>query len=289
MRLLLTKLLIMVASSSFLACAGDIKTPVEVVSFEGGQAKITPVEVQQASKSSSYRHQNQQHQLEWISCQPAEKSSPSKTFLLLNRDEAGFHAQRFCHGWIAQVFLTHGYGVIGVNRPGFGKSTGHDDLGGEQAIAAMAALLGDTKELKLYGLWAVNQATILAGRLARESNRFSTLILGNGIYDAEIAHQDTADPKLKEQFDMLVDQEGEDAYELRSLAWDFGNLPKRIHLYHGEENEQCSIDQAREFRQSLAASQYQAELTVVTEQGAVLSEQAHLGVLAQIVARLAKP
>lgn len=269
-------------------CVSDLTQTEEVMQFEGGKERISePVAVQQSNQLLTYQYENKAHKLEWFLCQPKTESKQNlRYFMLINRDEAGFNEQGFCRGWIAQVFLTNGLGVVGVNRPGFGKSTGKSDLGGEHSRQAIHALLRHTLKLPYQGIWAVNSGTILASLISRQTDRFASVILGNGIYDVELAHQDTKDPKLKENIDQLVAAEGEEAYEKRSIAWDFDGLPKQVFLYHGDANEQISISQASEFRQSLAAVEFQAELLIINQQGASLPDQVHLGVLDQILQRI---
>ncbi|MFW7382113.1 MAG: hypothetical protein ACOH5I_25130 [Oligoflexus sp.] len=139
---------VIVACLNLVSCVSNLKDNQTVTQFEGSKARIDPVAVQQSNEVLSYEFQNKEHNLEWFSCQPRAAGAEKKlqTFLLINRDEAGFNEQGFCRGWIAQIFLTKGIGVVGVNRPGFGKSTGNSDLGGEHSQHALHALLKHTEK-----------------------------------------------------------------------------------------------------------------------------------------------
>ncbi|MFW7377963.1 MAG: alpha/beta hydrolase family protein [Oligoflexus sp.] len=284
-------MLSLTCSSLFLqSCVSDLKKNPSVIQFEGSKARIEPVAVQQTNDVLNYDFQNKQHKLEWFTCKPQEQNGQQglRYFMLLNRDDAGLNDQGFCRGWIAQVFLTKGFGVVGVNRPGFGKSTGKSDLGGEHSRQALRALLKHTENISYQGIWAVNSATIAASIVARQADRFQVIVLGNGIYDVELAHSTTKDPSLKEEIDQIISQEGDLAYERRSIAWDFGGLPSRVFLYHGELNDQVGVGQASDFRENLAASEYQAELMILSQQGASLSDQVHLGVLDKVASKISE-
>jgi hypothetical protein len=176
--------------------------------------------------------------------------------------------------------------VIGVNRPGYGRSTGDQDLGGPLTQTALLSLFDDLEDGPVVGLWGVNSATIAASFVARQTDEVQILILGNGMYDVEQAHQMTQDPQLKERLDQLVEKEGEMAYEWRSIAWDFSELPRQIYLYHGGQNQQIPASQAQDFRNSLEASEYKVELNVIDKQDQDLINRVHLAIIAQILGKV---
>jgi len=98
---------------------------------------LKPVAMVAEGGVADYKFGGKAEKVEWLGCKV--KGTPQATLLLMHRDRAGWEDDRYCEGWIAQSFLSQGFDVIAVNRPGYGQSTGEPDFAGAQSMAAVRA------------------------------------------------------------------------------------------------------------------------------------------------------
>lgn len=266
-------------------CTSNVEEFGDVVAVEKAAVEKVPFEAM--GEISSYAGAKQSERVAWAAC----RAKTSKGLVLLvNRDGAGFNSKGVCEGWLSQAFLAEGFDVLTVNRPGFGDSTGDNDLGGPQSVLALQAALQAYQTAhpspKLTGVWGMGSGAIAAGQLAKRASGLSWVMMGNGLYDAEQAMRQTRDAALKQGLEGVVGTEREAGLEKRSLAWDFEGLPKTVLLYHAELDEAVPASQASAFRDSLAAQEYRVRLMVLEKVGHDLPPDLHYGVLRKILAEL---
>lgn len=218
-------------------------------------------------------------EVEWYSC----KLSPEAPAVLLLNFENDPFSDQVCSRPIVQAFLSEKYSVVAMNRPGHGKSPGKDILGDDASLAALKGAIGDlTQQTKLIGLWAFEEASVIAFRLAK-TYPFQWLIVGNGIYDWEATLAESADPQFVSRLKKL--QEGQDGRfpEARSIAWDFSGLPKTVYLYHSTTAQKVPEAHASRFRTALAAAEYKVELMSLKEENANLKPGTQQAIIKQIL------
>lgn len=253
---------------------------VEIESSEG-IGKVIEAQAQQGSSAKV----DGAYSLEWFSC---TRSARAPYIVMLNVRDKPF-AQDTCRTDLVQAFLQNEFNVIAVNRPGAGKSEGKEVIGDDLTLKSLQSLVASQVESGkvLDGLWGFEDASPVAFRLARKS-AFKFLIVGNGIYDWEATLSESKDAAFVSQLKDL--QKGQEATfpEKRSVAWDFGGLPKDVFLYHSEKDPRYPESQADAFRSALAANQFNVQLIKVRVENGGLTPVAHQSVLIQ-VAQSVKP
>lgn len=269
----------------FAGCTSNVEEFGDVVSVE--KADIEKVAFETDANVAGYAVDKQEEKVEWIGCRSKKAKGLA---LLVNRDGAPFNAKGMCAGWLAQAFLAEGFDVLGVNRPGFGESTGPIDLGGSQSILALQAAVKAYQTIypspRIAGIWGLGAGAIAASQFAKKQPGLSWVVMGNGIYDAEQTMRQTRDASLKADLERVARDEKEVGLEKRSIAWDFEGLPKTVVLYHAELDETVPSSQAASFRDSLAAQEYRVRLMVLEKVGHDLPVDLHYGVLRRILAEL---
>ena len=186
-----------------------------------------------------------------------------------------------------QAILGGGFNVVLVNRPGFGKSIGPDKLGGARDRAALESFFENHPKIgkSTVGGWAYGKGTVSLAIFAR-SFPLEWLILGNGIYDAELASIESPDSDLKERLVKLQNQD-EEAFDQRSIAWDYEGLPKKVYLYHPDSGFLVPAKQVQSFRDSLKIAEYSVELKIIpTSKG--FSQGQHYQVVRRFVGNISK-
>jgi hypothetical protein len=248
-----------------------------------------------ATGIAEYSYKKQKFNAEWIACSTKAKS---KTMLVLHQDKAGFAKNKFCDGWIAQVFMNEGYQVLTVNRPGFEKSTGIADFSGKQSVAAIhmgiQKALASTPQLgKVVGIWGYSSGAIAASLFAKDMGRkkemtdLKFLLLGGGIYDLEETYRVTKNAYLKEEIAAIHKTGGDTALEERSVAYDVEGLTSTIFMYHGKQDSAVPHTQAQAFFDTLQSSEYKADLQILEGISHEIPTKHHMKVL-QVLARSAK-
>jgi hypothetical protein len=227
------------------------------------EATFEPVASQQMSGFADYKVGEATQKAQWIACLG---KSTKATVVAMHASHAGFDPARFCAGWLAQTFLSQGFDVVTVNRPGFGASTGALDFWGPGATAAVtagleAALAKGPKPLK--GAWGYGTGAAAATAFARKHGKFAWLILGGGIYDLEETEKSTADSDLRAEIETLRKKGGDKAIEDSSVGYDVSGLPKRLVIYHGKLDKDAPIKQAQAFSDTLQSSGYQVNFQLI--------------------------
>ncbi len=222
---------------------------------------VTVVQAKPTSGAADYSHAGRSAKAVWMTCEAPK----SKGLVLVNHsDTAGFAPDKFCTGWLAQTLLQAGWDVVAVNRPGFGGSTGKNDVAGPASIAAIeAGVKAATKGRPVTGVMGYSSGVIAASFWAKKNPGPAWMILGGGIYDSELLAKSPAESELKKSLLAQAKLEGDVAWEARSIAWDLSGLPKRILIYHGKSNTVVPPSQAQSFRDSLASSEYLVTINIV--------------------------
>ena len=197
--------------------------------------------------------------------------------LLNHSDFTEFNTSTFCQTSIAQVFLQAGYNVIGINRPGFGRSTGKKDLAGQKSIEAInsgvkAALQKSKATSSLVGSWGYGSGGTAAGMSARNFKSLKWIMLGNTVYDFE---QQTKNKQSKFFTPAIVElrkSEGDAAIERRSLAFETEGLPRQVFLFHSRQNQEVELSQMTQFADGLIAQQFQVKTAIIESNSQEINE-----------------
>lgn len=219
--------------------------------------------------------------VEWLGCKTA---NAKKSFVVINRDTAEFKTDRFCQSWIAQAFVSAGYDVIGVNRPGMGQTMPkNNDFSGKNSVAAVEAVanysVNKQKFPPITGIWAYDSGTIAAGFAAKKLKGIDWLILGGGIYDAEIFYNGN-EGAIKKEFEAAAAKENSaEKFETRSLSWDPAGLPPNLFLYHGKKDTLVSWQQTQVFSDALASQEYNVKTQFLDDADHEIPEAVHRALL----------
>jgi dienelactone hydrolase len=237
---------------------------------------------------SPYKFGDKEFQVEWLLCRLAK---PRGAVIVTNRDQFGFEAQGFCRGWIAQAALAAGFNVIGVNRPGYGGSTGEVEFAGSQSVAALEAATQAVQSLspgpgEIRAIWGHSFGAIAAAQFARKSGKLAWLLIGSGIFDTEQTLATTADEKIKDAIQRVVANEGTAGHQSRSIIWDLQGYPANIIIYHGAADTAVPIERAEAFRDALTSSGNRVELSVLPGIGHELTSRAHRELLGKVFERV---
>jgi hypothetical protein len=251
-----------------LGCAslgGGKETGSDLTISNTSHVDFVPVQAEAFVGMSNYKFGDVTHQVEFINCKiPKSKA----TIITVHSDRAGFDVSKFCEGWIAQSFLSQGFDVIAINRPGYGNTKGNPDFGGAQSIVAMEA--GVKAAVKIgrnphqpSGIFGYSTGVASAAFLAKKMPELKFLILGSGVYDYEATLVDTKDSYLKSDLNKIKNTGGNKAIEDRSIAYDVAGLPKTIVIYHGKQDTAVSPEQAKAFSDSLESNEYKVTFQIL--------------------------
>lgn len=267
--------------SSFLitqaGCVGSAKESATLGIEYASAPQLVQISAVTNSGLAKYTFGGQKHESEWLTC--VSDSKVRGAFVLVNPDELALDANEFCEGWLAQTFLNEGFAILAVNRPGFGNSTGQKDFGGEQSVeaihAAMRVSQNEVNELPaLKGIWGCQWGAVAAA-FAGKKDTLDYLVIGNGIFDLESLQESSTGKLVRQDIETIVNVEGEDGVEVRSIAWDVEGLPKYVFLYHGRDNEEVSYRTAESFRDNLATAEYKVNLRVLDQIDYQLKDSVH--------------
>jgi hypothetical protein len=249
------------------------KVTVDPISGQDGLPKYVQAQGQEAVSGAD--------KISWFTC---TQSASAASMVLLNPGPKGWSQDEVCKTPAALAFLNHGFNVVAINRPD--KETLGDDLALAQVKETVESLQKENRRLE--GLWSMGEGSVLALRLARQFP-WKLLIVGNGIYDLELALKDSGDKDFLARVKAMAGSKDPGFVEKRSAAWDLSDLPKVVYLYHGGRNAQISSNQATQFRNSLVASEHRAELYILEEDTQDLRPDYHRGVLSKILENYQKP
>lgn len=219
--------------------------------------------------------------ISWFTC---TQSATGSSMVLINPGPKAWSKEEVCKTPAAVAFMNHGLNVIAINRPE--KETLGDDAALSQVKETVDFL--QKEDRRLEGLWSMGEGSVLALRLARQYP-WKILIIGNGIYDMELAMKESTDQDFLARIKAMPGSDDSIFAEKRSAAWDLSGLPKVVYLYHGGRNSQVSSNQATQFRDSLAASEHRVELYILDEETQDLRPDYHRGVLSKILENYQKP
>ncbi len=279
--------LVCIAWCPLTGCTSNVEEFSEVVKADQAAITIPAVPAEENEFVSPYQWNDQKFDVAWWTCQV---SSGRSAVLVFHGVEAA-PSRGFCQSWMAQVFLAKGINVVAFHRPGYGKSTGEREFAGPQTVAAAQAVTSEARKQKhpISGVWGIQDGAIGAAFYAKTDTLLQWLILGNGIYDLELAHKSIQSPLLKQQLNALVAKEKDMAYESRSIAWDFSGLPHQLFLYHGQANTDVAPLQATQFRDSLVTQEHTVALNLIEGGTEALSETQQIQVMTLILAKIAAP
>lgn len=273
------------------ACAASIGSPeLDLSNVENRSWEI--VQSTPFTSLSTFTSGSAQGRVEWYSC---EKRAASEFVLMINPDSETFESN-FCNDWHAQAFMSAGYSVIGVNRPGFGKSQPNQDFSGPITVSAITAALKAARAKHTWfsghitGVWAVQSGAIAATFWAKSNPTPYWMILGNGIFDLEEFRSTTKSNAYLQSITAAQGKIRDDSFnEARSIAWDTSGLPKKILLYHGQKNVIVPMSQSASFRDTLAAEEIQVRLEPIPESGHEFNSSRHRIVLEALLKRMQGP
>ena len=260
---------VVLACGTISGCASLDKEPskTEHIAVDAA-ADFKPVAYTASSGLSDYHTATASGQAEWLSCR---LKTARATVLLMHSDRQGYDPVSFCRGWHAQTFLSAGYDVVAINRPGFGNSTGTPDCTGPTSVAAMTVLptaLASAKlPLAVTGVWGYGSGATAAALVAKQLKGLKFLIVGGGIYDYEEALRTTTDQATKADIAAIKKLGGDKAIEDRSAAYEITGLPPTIAVYHGAIDTVAPLNQAKAFADSLTSSgHYKVSYQVLDKQ-----------------------
>lgn len=227
--------------------------------------QFSPVAFGAQDGLAAYKGAGADQRAEWLAC---KLKAPKASILVMHQDRAGYAKDKFCSGWIAQTFLSQGFNVIAVNRPGYGASTGAPDFSGDLSMLALDAATKDaiakSGSPALEGAWGYSSGAMAAALVSRRLGSLKFLILGGGVYDLEETLKKTTDSYLKKDIETIQRTGGSEAVESRSVAYDVSGLPKRIAIYHGKQDTVVLPSQAKAFADSLESSgEYKVTFQVI--------------------------
>jgi pimeloyl-ACP methyl ester carboxylesterase len=234
--------------------------PLKISDSPGKEApKVTPVK--QTNGMATQGKAPRQSSIAWFTCQ-VEK--PAGLVLVAHDEDGGFEAKDFCSSPESQAFLASGFNVAGFNRPGFGASTGNRDLAGKHsqqaALVAAAEIIKANSGIagadgSFSGAYGYGTGAAAASFFAKQSGNLRWLIVGGGMFDFEQVARSSSDAALVGLIKKSAEQEGEVAYETRSIGYDVNGLPARVAIFRGKDDTVSPHDQAHAFRDGLAASE----------------------------------
>ena len=284
-------LITFITAAHFLSCAttptvdDSISTKVDAKTSQDFKLTNTP------SKATSgvvdYKHDKQSLKAQWLQC-VGKPGAPFVAFFHGN-DSGGNNPQTFCNEWNAQVLLKNGFNVVAVNRPSFNGSTGKDDLGGAQSIAAnMAGLKIAAGAGTVLGFWGIDSGVIAATFTAKSWPNLKWLILGSGFYDLESLERSTKNDRLLKLIASLKIAEGDAALERRSIAWDISGLPSLVAIYHSKNDDVAPKNQADDFNSQLRTAQTKVFYDEVEAPAGILPWQAQYQIVDKAIKQLSK-
>jgi predicted esterase len=251
-------------------------------------AEFKEVKASGEEHKSNYKFGDKEYQVEWLVCRLAKSRG---AVIVTNRDQFGFDPNGFCRGWVAQAALAAGFNVIGVNRPGYGASTGSVEFAGAQSVAAIGAAVAAAESLNpgigdIRAIWGHSFGAIAAAQFARQSGKLAWLLIGSGIFDTEQTLASTADESIKDALNRVVANEGSAGHQPRSIIWDLQGYPANIIIYHGAVDTAVPIDRAEAFRDALASSGNRVEMSILPGVGHELTSHAHRELLGKVFERV---
>lgn len=228
--------------------------------------------------------EKEQHRAEWLACIGKKDGvSFDKTVVVIGGSYTLEDKGELCGGWLAQQFLNIDFNILLINEPGLGASTGGRDFGGGLTLFAMKRVVNHFEEVfskkKVIGVWAFDTGVVASSFYSKMNKNIQWLIFCNGIYDAEITSKDTMDSSLKVGLNELMKKVGEEAFEVRSIAWDTEGLAKRILIYHGGYDFVAPLSQAKAFYETLKAEEYNVQYIEIGKIGHYIPEKLHSPIL----------
>jgi dipeptidyl aminopeptidase/acylaminoacyl peptidase len=228
----------------------------------GSESHFATAAFESSNGITTYKTEDgKKHKAEWIACKNPE-ATPS--IFVMHGDKAGFDKNKFCGGWMAQAFLSKGYSVVTVNRPGYGASTGPADFVGDASIEALFwggnAAINTAKLQPLVGVWGYSSGATAAAFVSKRFKNLKFALLGGGVYDLEETLNQSNDKYLLAEIKMVQKIFGEDSLPDRSIGYDVSKMPEQVILYHGKLDKSAPYHQAVAFRDALASSQYKVAL-----------------------------
>lgn len=283
-------LVTLITSLSVLGCATtptvDDSLSTKVDPKNNDDFKPAIVKSKFSTGTVDYKFQDQNFKAQWFQC-IAKQGSPFVGFF--HGNIGGNSPQSFCEDWSAQVLLKNGFNVVGVNRPSFKGSTGKEDLGGPQSVAAnTAGLKAAVGPGNLIGFWGVESGVVAATFTAKSWPNLKWLILGSGYYDLENLERSSKNEMILKVIANLKKVEGESAYERRSIAWDITGLPTMIAIYHSKNDDSSPKQQADDFNAQLRTAQTKVFYNEVDAPSGNLPWQAQYQIVDKAIKQLTK-
>lgn len=229
-------------------------------------------------------------------CYSEKNKSPKGKVLFFIEEDFIYRGEKFCRSNIANTFLAHGFMVqrywfednskkTKFTLDNWGKHTNNIT---KKIVSAFDSPTSFPK-IPLVGAYGYGAASIGAFQFAKQNQEISFLISGNGIYDLEhlLANNQS---QLAERFKNSPEFKNSDFFEVRSIAWDYLQLPKKIALYHGQTNKQAPPEDASAFRDLLKAAEFKIRFDLIAKENHSIDSIVHQRILFSILKKyIAKP
>ena len=211
--------------------------------------EFTPVPVDQIVGAAAYDFGGKKESVEWIACRGKK---PAATFFVMHRDRAGYDREDFCRGWIAQSFVSQGFDVISVNRPGYGASEPFEPVTDIRIQAeALAPLLVAARGQKVMLVGQSYGAAIASLMAEAKPGQVASLVLLSGFFgetgptsrwllDLGGKALKMIPRDLRHAVIEVTGQRPQLAYARRALA----RLTIPIHMVHGDKDDFAPIEVA---------------------------------------------
>ena len=233
---------------------------------------------------AEYDFKNSRHKAQWNRC-TGKSDAPIVVFFHGEKENPA--SDHFCDNYSAQILLKNGYNVVAVNRPSFHESTGTNDLGGLQSVAAsLAGIKMAAGSNRVIGFWGFDSGTIAAAFSAKSFPELKWLLLGNGFYDLEVIERQSKSEQIRKSIATQKATEGDAALERRSIAWDISGLPHLLAIYHAKNDDVAPKNQADAFNDQLRTAHSKVFFDEVEGIGHEIPEQAHFQIIAKALKNL---
>lgn len=260
------RLLLICWSLALTGCATlNNENHADINQMDTSEAQFKDTAYSVASGMADYTFAGGPQKAEWVVC---KLKSPKSAIIVMHSDRAGYDKSKFCPGWVAQSFLSKGFDVIMVNRPGYGASTGSPEFAGAQSMAAVVAGVKEGVDkghaLAPTGIWGYSSGATAAALVSRKIKGLQFALLGGGIYDLDDTLKKTADAYIKSDIETIKRTGGNAAIEDRSIAYDVSGLPKTMLIYHGKQDTSVPPSEAKAFSDALESSgDYKVKLQII--------------------------
>jgi dipeptidyl aminopeptidase/acylaminoacyl peptidase len=164
----------------------------------------------------------------------------------------------------ALAFAEAGYASIAVSQPGYGTSAGPPDFVGPFTVSALAQgweQLGALRfvDAQRRGIVGYSRGALAAALLAERLEGVGAVVLGGGIYDFQLAYDESVSKMIKQN---MLAETGmtPEAVDARSPVRHLETLTAPVLILHGSQDINAPVSQAYALRDALSAAGKDFEL-----------------------------